>query len=124
MVSVAPARPVQPGDERFRTGPAQVPPATQLSEIPFYQMQADTLVPTTAATAASAEIERLHTLAKTLDSGPLRRSLETRIYHFEKRLRPLASQFDAAVWEKLRADLRAEWTLLLAAQVAAPIPSK
>ena len=104
-------------DARFITGLGPLPASTPLSEIAVYQLQAAPSAGDDATRALNAEIERLYVHARTLPSGPDRRSFETRIYHFEKRLRPLAQSFDLAAWESLRADVRSEW---LAVQATLP----
>lgn len=104
-------------DARFLPGLAQLPASTPLAEIPVYQLKAVPSAGDDATRALNTEIERLYLHAKTLPSGPDRRSLETRIYNFEKRLRPLTQSFDLTGWESLRADVRAEW---LAVQATLP----
>lgn len=89
-------------------GPAfrHFPAATPLNEIPLYTL--DAAAPE-ALTALEAEIERLYTHAKSLPSGPDRRTFESRIYQLEKRLTPLARTFAPEEWEKLRAEVKIEW---------------
>jgi hypothetical protein len=106
--SVAPAQNVAI-DESLLTGSTYIPPAMPLSRIAVYSMAPVDATGDEARLALSSEIDRLYTYAKTLSSGPDRRALETRIYLFEKRLRPLAQAFDVNVWSQLRADVRAEW---------------
>jgi hypothetical protein len=86
-----------------------LPASTSLDQLELYAMTVPATSAFDAQAALSVEIERLYTHAKTLASGPERRAFETRIYHFEKRLRPLMSAFDAEAWKALRADVRAEW---------------
>ena len=101
-------------DARFITGLGRLPASTPLAEIAVYQLHAAPSAGDDATRALGAEIERLYVHAKTLPSGPDRRAFETRIYNFEKRLRPLAQSFDLAVWESIRADVRAEWVAVQA----------
>lgn len=96
-------------DSRFLAGLGSLPASTPLAEIPVYQLKAVPSAGDDATRALNTEIERLYLHAKTLPSGPDRRSLETRIYQFEKRLRPLAQSFELTAWETLRADIRTEW---------------
>lgn len=79
---------------------------TPLAEIPVYSLAASS---PDAMRGLETEIDRLYTHATTLPSGPDRRAFETRIYQLEKRLRPLAKQFDAKGWTDLRAAVRLEW---------------
>ena len=81
-------------------------PGTPLTSIPVYSLDASS---PKAAIAIEAEIERLYTHAKTLDSGHARRALETRIYLLDKRVRPLLQTFHAPAWESLRLAVKAEW---------------
>lgn len=81
-------------------------PDTPLDEVPIYGLSARAPY---AMRALESEIERLYTHAKTLPSGHDRRTLQTRIYGLEKRLRPLWKEFDVSDWENLRSDVRAEW---------------
>jgi hypothetical protein len=107
------ATPPVPGDARFSAGLVTFPTRTPLALIPIYQLEVTAANADFAVKALNTEIERLYTHAKTLDSGAVRRAFESRIYFFDKRLRPLANSFDPAVWESLRADVRAEWVSIL-----------
>ena len=106
--------PAVPSDERFSVGLATFAAGTPLDLIPIYQLEVTAANADFAVKALNTEIERLYTHAKTLDSGAARRAFESRIYFFDKRLRPLANSFDPTVWESLRADVRAEWTSIIA----------
>jgi hypothetical protein len=105
--------PASPGDLRFSVGLGTFPSGTPLSQIPIYQLEVTADNADFAVKSLNTEIERLYTHAKTLDSGAARRAFESRIYFFDKRLRPLANSFDPVVWESLRADVRAEWASIL-----------
>ncbi len=107
------ATPAAPGDERFSAGLGTFPSGTPLSLIPVYQLEVTTANADLAVKSLNTEIERLYTHAKTLDSGAARRAFESRIYFFDKRLRPLVTSFNPVVWESLRADVRAEWSAIL-----------
>jgi len=107
------ATPTAPGDVRFSDGLGKFSARTPLALIPIYQLEVTAANADFAVKALNTEIERLYTHAKTLDSGAARRAFESRIYFFDKRLRPLANSFDPAAWESLRADVRAEWVSIL-----------
>lgn len=107
------ATPADSADARFSTGLCTFPPYTPLALIPVYQLEVTAANADFAVKALSNEIERLYTHAKTLDSGAARRAFESRIYFFDKRLRPLAASFNPVAWESLRADVRAEWASIL-----------
>ncbi len=111
--------PAAPSDERFSAGLGTFPSGTPLSLIPVYQLEVTAANADFAVKALNTEIERLYTHAKTLDSGAARRAFESRIYFFDKRLRPLANSFDPSVWEALRADVRAEWVSILSSLTSA-----
>jgi hypothetical protein len=82
------------------------PAAKPLEEIPVYSL--DATAPH-ALRELEMEIERLERFASTQASGLDNRSFRTRIYQLEKRLSPLARNFDPAAWESLRAAVRDEW---------------
>lgn len=109
--AAAPAKPVSPPSWVYYA------PETPLDQVPIYQLRASSPV---AMRNLEAEIDRLYAHAKTLPSGPDRRTFQTRIYLFEKRLRPLWISFNATAWETLRADVRAEW---VSVQDTLPLPA-
>lgn len=113
--SVSPASAAQ-----YITATRHLPASTPLAKLELYSMQVSADSPDQANAALALEIERLYTHAKTLPSGHDRRAFETRIYLFEKRFRPLNSSFDLAVWESLRADVRAEWLSIQGTMAAGP----
>ncbi len=96
----------------FVTASRHLPATTPLAKIELYSMSVPATSAILARDALGIEIERLYTYAKTLPSGHERRTFETRIYLFEKRLRPLVGAFDVDAWEALRADVRAEWVAI------------
>lgn len=109
-----------PAASAFVTATRHLPASTCLDTLEIYSMAVPSTSAALAHSALSVEIERLYTHAKTLASGPERRAFETRIYHFEKRLRPLASSFNVTTWESLRADVRSEWISIQSTTPASP----
>ena len=105
---------------QYITATRHLPASTPLAKLELYSMQVSADSSDRARSALALEIERLYTHAKTLPSGHDRRAFETRIYHFEKRFRPLSASFDISVWKSLRDDVRTEWLSIQGTLAAGP----
>lgn len=105
------------GSEAWRRFvPEQYPAYVPLTEIAVYQLQAAASVSDLAMSGLATEIKRLANYSRTLEIGAERRALASKLFGLEDRLYALGKTFDQTAWESLRADVRAEWLAIQAAQ--------